>query len=113
MRPVLVALGLWASINVACVRAEEPHVDLVRGLRARGMSDLAVDYLLRLSAHPPEAIRAVLPLELAKARLDVAAGESNEKKRAKQFDEARAAFEGFLKANPNHPLAADAALELA
>ena len=51
------------------------------------MADLAVDYLQRLSDHPPDRLKAILPLEIAKARLDLVAAEGNEKKRSKLFDE--------------------------
>jgi TolA-binding protein len=106
---VCVALGTTAPRVIA----DEPHLEFARALCGRGMPDLAVDYLERLSQRPPNAIRAVLPLELAKARLDLASGEKNERKRARYFDDARQAFELFLKTHPDHPRAADAALDVA
>jgi hypothetical protein len=93
--------------------ADEPHLEFARALRARGMSDLAVDYLQRLSAQPPPGLAAVLSLELARARLDLAAQENDPRRRDTQFRAARAALEQFLRANPRHPKAAEAQCELA
>ena len=55
--------------------AEEPSVqDFVRGLREKRYPDLALDYLKKLSANPPPGLAAVLPLEMARCRLDMAQG---------------------------------------
>src|SRR5205814_340079 len=70
-----VALALALAAAPAC--AEEPHLDFVRGLQARGMADLAADYLQRLAADPPPGLKAVLPLELARARLEQAGQEGD------------------------------------
>lgn len=110
---VFLALAASVGLSFAKTSAEEPHLEFVSGLRQRGMSDLAVAYLERLSANPPPSLAAVMPLELAKARLDLASQEGDSKKRTKQFEEARSAFEKFLATNPNHPRAADARLDLA
>src|SRR5262245_26913097 len=46
-------------------------LDLAHGLREQGLADLAVEYLVGLGAKPlPPGLQAVLPLELAQARLD-------------------------------------------
>ncbi len=107
----ILAVGLGLVPGPA--RAEEPYFDFVRGLRQQGMADLAVDYLQRLSARPPAGLKDVLPLELAKARIDLATQEGNVTRRAAQFAAARAAYETFLKDHPNHPRAIDARLDLA
>ena len=112
MRSVVVAIGI-ALVSTAALRADEPYVEFVRGLRQRGMPDLAVDYLQRLSENAPARLKSILPLEIAKARLDLVAAEGNEKKRAKLFDEARTTYDQFLKADPPPPLAADAAVDVA
>src|SRR5689334_15359487 len=64
----LVFIAFFVCVTVC--RADQPHLDFVRGLQARGMADLAADYLQRLSANPPANLRAILPLELARARLE-------------------------------------------
>jgi hypothetical protein len=110
---VLAALAACAGLAVPPARAEEPHLEFARALRAQGMPDLAADYLQRLSAKPPADLAAVLPLEIAKARLDQAALEGDAKKRDAQFRAAQAAFEQFLTANAQHPQAVEARFELA
>jgi tetratricopeptide (TPR) repeat protein len=86
----------------------------VRDLRARHYDDLALEYLerLRKKEPSPELLRE-LPLELAKTRLDLAAEESDSGKRLAIFEQARAEFEAFLKANPDHPRAGEAKLDVA
>ena len=54
MRSVVVAIGI-GFVAIAALRAEEPQVEFARGLRQRGMADLAVDYLQRLGDHPLRA----------------------------------------------------------
>ena len=56
------------------LRADEPPVlEFVRGLRAQGMPDLALEYLQSKSKNPPANLAPLLPLELAKTRLELAA----------------------------------------
>src|SRR3954447_8341822 len=111
-RPRAVFLALLLTAPAA--RAEEPpYLDFVRGLRARGMPDLAAEYLQHLSAHPPAGLAPLLPLELAKTRIDAAQQEGDERKRAALLTQARTTYEAFLRQNPRGPLAADAALDLA
>ncbi|HEY1375542.1 MAG TPA: hypothetical protein VGF55_02050, partial [Gemmataceae bacterium] len=108
---VLVAL---AGLFAAPARAAEPHLEFARALRENGLPDLAADYLQRLDARKlPADVAALVPLEVARARLDVATQEGDAGKRAKQFAAARAAYEAFLKAHPTHPRAAEAKLDLA
>jgi hypothetical protein len=95
-------------------RAEEPYLQFARKLRENGLPDIAADYLQQLSTRnlPPD-VTALVPLEAARARLDVAVQEGDAKKRNQQFAAARSAYESFLKANPNHPRSAEAKLDLA
>src|SRR5262245_12331381 len=105
--------GLALVAFAAPTLAADPHLEFASALRANGMADLAVDYLERLAKNPPPHLRGILPLELAKARLDLAALESNDRKRNKQFETARSAYNAFLAANPDSPFAAEARLDLA
>lgn len=111
-RTVAVVLGI-ALFGGPVARADEPHLDFVRGLQARGMADLAADYLQRLSANPPANLHAILPLELARARLEQANQEGDDKKRAQLFAVARRDFEAFLDGSRDAKLTARANLELA
>ncbi len=107
-------LAIAAALVAASVPAEEPHLQFARALRENGLPDIAADYLQHLAGRnlPPD-VAALVPLEAARARLDVAVQEGDAKKRNRQFAQARAAYESFLKANPNHPRAAEAKLDLA
>jgi hypothetical protein len=107
------AFILLLAVGVPVARAAEPHLEFVRGLQARGMADLAADYMQRLSANPPENLKAILPLELARARLEQASQEGDDKKRANLFAAARRDFEAFLSTTRDAKLTARANLELA
>jgi hypothetical protein len=113
-RAAVLSLLAAGALVYTPVSATEPHLQFARGLRENGLPDLAVDYLQRLANNnPPADIAALLPLEIARARLDIAVQEGDGKKRNKQFAEARTAYETFLKVNPTHPRAAEAKLDLA
>jgi hypothetical protein len=92
-------------------------LDLVRGLRDHGLSDLALEYLQELEKKPgvSPAIKAEVPLERAKCALEAVDEESDEGTRANLIGEAKEGFTAFLNnpANKNHPRAAEAFLALA
>ena len=102
-------------LSAAPVLAQPPDpTDLARGLREAGMPDLAVEYLDEVAARKPSAAAlAVIPLEKARALLDLADGESDDGRRASLVAEAKAGFEQFLAANPNHARRAEATIMLA
>jgi hypothetical protein len=104
-----------ASLLVApAARAEEPHLELIRGLRAGGEPQLALEYMQeKLSGKLPPEMAVVLSLELARTRVEIARQENEEGKRLALFAAARAEFDSFLKANPNHPLVPQARFEIA
>jgi hypothetical protein len=78
------------------------------------MPDLALEYLKDLEKKPlPEGVGAELPLERAKCLAGAAADEPDEGARANLAAEARAGFDAFLRAAPDHPRAAEAYLALA
>src|SRR5947209_8441072 len=103
-----------AGLVAVPARAEEPYLRYARALCENGLPDVAADYLDQLAKKklPPD-VAALVPLEAARARLDVAIQEGDAKKRKQQFAAARPAYETFLKQNPNHPRAAEAKLDLA
>ena len=106
-------IGTLALLALPLRAEEPPHLEFVRGLRSRGMSDLALQYLQSKGQAPPPELAVILPLELAKTRLELAAVESDYGRRTTLQNQARAEFDLFVKKNPKHPLAADAALEIA
>ena len=110
---VLLIAGTCAALNVPLRAEEPPHLAFVRALRARGMADLALEYLQSQSKNPPADLAPILPLELAKTRLELAASKPDPASRLAEQNQARAEFELFLKNNPQHPLAAEASLEIA
>lgn len=109
-------LFLVAMLSLAgwAVRADEPpHRAFVQGLREKGYTDLALQYLEGLSKKPTPEQAKWLPLELAKTRLDLARDESDPSKRADLFAKARTEFETFINGNKGDPRVAEASLELA
>lgn len=90
-------------------------LDLVRGLRQEGLSDLAVELLGELDQRPgvPGAVKAELPLERARCLLDAADDEPDEATRLSLVGEAKDGFTAFLQKSPGHPRAAEAYLALA
>ncbi|MBY0513307.1 MAG: hypothetical protein K2P78_05280 [Gemmataceae bacterium] len=90
-------------------------LDLVKGLREQGMSDLALEYLKDLETSPalsPEQ-KATIPLEKAKCQLEAADDEPDEAARASLVAEATVGFREFLRLNGKHPRAAEASTALA
>lgn len=107
------ALALLVVSELASPADEPPHLQFVQGLRDRRMPDYALKYLEILSQNPPADLKALLPLELAKTRVELAALESDPARRSALFDQARNEFDTFVKTNPGHPLATGANLEIA
>src|SRR5437899_1430013 len=109
---ILATLLALAVFSLAA-RGDEPHLDLIRGLRAQGEPGLAMDYIQAKLATPPESLKGLLPLEIARTRVELALQESEEGKRLAMFALARTEFETFLKTNAAHPLAPQASFEIA
>jgi hypothetical protein len=94
--------------------SEEPYLEFARRLRENGMPDIAADYLQHLAERKPSAeVSALIPLELGRARFDVAVREGDLKKRNQQFSAARSAYESFLTTHRDDPRFAEIQLELA
>lgn len=120
--PVGLILALAAAVVVPLDRADaqppaasSSPLDLVKGLRDQGMSDLALEYLKDLETSPalPAAAKAMIPLEKAKCQLEAAEDEPDEAARGSLVAEATIGFREFLSRNPKHPRAAEAAIALA
>ncbi|MFO0806801.1 MAG: hypothetical protein U0791_27160 [Gemmataceae bacterium] len=92
-------------------------IDLVRGLRENGMSDLALEYLADLDKKPgvPDAVKQLLPLERAKCQLESAVDEPDEGTRISMVGEAKEGFLTFVRnpKNAGHPRLPEAFLALA
>jgi hypothetical protein len=111
--------AVFAVVLITCsseILAQEPvpHMEMIRGLRAQGEPVLALQYIEeRLGKKVPPEMAAVLRLETARTRLEIALQENEEGKRLAMFGQARAEFEAFLKNYPGHPLAPQANFEIA
>src|SRR5215475_4110839 len=115
MKRPLTLLALTAVLAAAgpLPADEVPHLEFVRELRSR-YPDLALEYLNNLrQANPPPDVAAVIPLELAKVRLDLATTEADSGRRLDLYNKARAEIQEFIDKNPNNPLVGDARLEVA
>jgi prefoldin subunit 5 len=116
MRRALLALGLSFAFAVPSFAQLPSQLELVRALRQNGMIDLAVQRLEELKANPslvaPEEAK-IIPLELARIRLEEAARETEDSRRSTLIGQARASFDEFIKDNATHPMAAQANVELA
>ncbi len=100
-------------VSHASAQPSDP-IDLARGLRENGSADLAIEYLLDLAKkNPNPGTLSVIPLERARAKLELASGESDDRKRTALVTEAKADFDKFLASNATHPRRAEAALSLA
>src|SRR5207244_10493088 len=90
----LAAIALLAAAAPAV--GEEPHLEMIRGLRAAGEPELAIQYIEeQIPKNLPPQLAQVIALELARTRVEVARAESEEGKRVALFAAARAEFENF------------------
>ena len=107
----LVALALAPSRSA---HAEEEFERFVASLKEDGLYDLALEYIRLMKDSPliSNALREELPLKEGELLVDSAQAERDTATKFKQLDQARERFESFIKANPSHPKAADAELQL-
>lgn len=116
MRRVNLALALTLVASTPGFAQLASPLELVRGLRQHGLIDLAVQRLEELKANPalisPEEAK-LIPLELARIRLEEASRESEDSRRATLIGQAKASFDEFIRENPTHPMAAQANVEIA
>jgi hypothetical protein len=115
MRRALLALGF--SLAATPLFADQPsQLELVRALRTSGLVDLAVQRLEELKnkkglLSAEEA--KLIPLELARIKLEEASRESEDSRRASLIGQAKNSFDEFIRNNPTHPMAAQANVEIA
>jgi tetratricopeptide (TPR) repeat protein len=118
---VRMSFRLWvlsvvlALVVAAPVAAQAPSpLDLVRGMREAGMSDLAMEYLKEIENKPiSENDKKAISLERARCLLDLAEVEPDESTRTSMIGEAKEGFSDFLLKNPSHPRASEASIALA
>ncbi|RLS52681.1 MAG: hypothetical protein DWH91_16110 [Planctomycetota bacterium] len=105
-------IGALLSLLFWCLptQAAEPVQEFLEGLRDRGYYDIAIQYLDQLEQRPslsPEQ-RELLPFERAQTLKTGALLLNSAEAQRQQLDAARAAYQQFSKASPNHALAAKA-----
>lgn len=90
--------------------AAEPYLQFVQGLRERQYYDYALLYLDQIAAKPntPAEIKQVIPYQKAITLQESARRNRSADRQLEQLNQAEAFLEEFVKANPNHPNAADA-----
>lgn len=100
---------VWlASANISF--AVEPYLEFVQGLRERQYYDYALLYLDQIAAkdNTPAEIKQVIPYQKAIILQESARTNRSADRQLEQLNQAEAYLEEFVKANPNHPSAADA-----
>ncbi len=103
------AFAVSAVLIALSLPAAEPHLRFLAGLKDRGYSDIALDYLQTLESDPktPADVREVIPFERAQILIDGGASGSLEQQRT-QLDQAESNLDRFIKTSPGHPLAGQA-----
>jgi outer membrane protein assembly factor BamD (BamD/ComL family) len=93
----------------------ERELRFLRGLRERGYFDLALEYTQRLLAAPdtPADLKAALDYEVGRGLLEQATETADLERRQTLLEQARQKLDEFTKANPNHPVASEALVQLA
>lgn len=111
-----IALGavLAGFAYVPTAAAAEPFEPFLDGLRRRGMFDMALEYLdwARTSPLVSADDRQALDYQAAVTLVEGAKLNTDPQKRLEQLERAREKFTAFVSAQPNHPSAGAAGLQL-
>ena len=109
-------LGLGVS-GTAVKGSEDPRTALrfLQELRDRGLHDLALEFIDQLRSDPqlPADLKVVLDYQEGRTQIDEAAKSSDLVRRRELLEQARTKLEGFVKAQPSHPLAREALVQIA
>src|SRR3954469_19408421 len=108
---------LFLTLIAADVRAfaVEPAAEFVKGLQARGLHSLALDYLEEMKTSPlaNDAVRRQIPYLRGEALIEQSRQSPDPATRTKLLDEARQELEQFAELNPHSIDGAEAQLQLA
>jgi len=113
---LLAALATLVVTLSSFAAGEAPYAEDMRfisELRTHGYSDLAREYLDKLSKTAPPELKKVLPLEIALTNMEAAGDEPDSGKRLALYTQARVEFEKFIRDNPKHPRADEARFDIA
>ncbi len=99
----LVSLA-WMIGCLGVARAEEPAEAFLQALKSRGYYPLALEYLQRLETNPsiPAEFRERLDYERGEVYIPAALAERQTSKKQELLNQAEAAFDRFIKNQPNH-----------
>lgn len=111
----IVAVLTLELVFPPALKAAEPYLEFVQGLRDRQYFDSAMSYLEVIEARDnvPKEIKDVISFEKAVTLLDSSRFSQNPDVQAEKLDKAQAYLEQFIKDSPNHSLLATANTELA
>jgi len=106
-------LALCAALALPS-QAAEPFREFLDGLRGRDLHDVALDYIEQCRTNPSidDETRVTLDFEQGRLLVEGARSIRDIQRRTNQLDTARAKFEAFIQANPEHPLAPSASTQL-
>ncbi|MDE2507817.1 MAG: hypothetical protein KGM43_11445, partial [Planctomycetota bacterium] len=115
-----VIAGCCMLAGVVTTRAsaqEDPRtaVKFAQALRERGYFDLAAEFLesIRDQKSMPPELRSMVDYELGRISVDEASRTGDLVRRQELLDQARKKLDAFVTANPNHPRASEAMVQLA
>jgi tetratricopeptide (TPR) repeat protein len=108
----VLAFALALSCGLSC--AAEPFHAFLDGLLRRQMFDMARAYLEQSKSNPliSEETRQRIPYEEGRLLIEEAASIGELAGRTRRLDEAQARLQEFIHAHPDHPVAAEATVQL-
>jgi tetratricopeptide (TPR) repeat protein len=111
LRCISALLSLWIAGNAAAV---EPADEFLKGLRERGLNELALDYLelMKTSQAVDDEFRETIPYYRGVVLIEQSRLSADSATRARLLDDARSELERFAAANPENVAGAEATLEL-
>lgn len=114
-----VAIAALAVVPAAgnAARAEDARTAqrFLQELRDKGFHDLALEFIDRLRGDPgvPADQKVLLDYQAGRTEIDEASKTGDLIRRRELLDQARGRLETFIKAQPNHPLAREALVQVA
>jgi tetratricopeptide (TPR) repeat protein len=110
----VLTIGLLGPLLTA---GEDSRIALrfLQELRDHGLHDEALHYIDQLRADPglPANVKMVLDYQEGRTQIDEASKTGDLVRRRELLEEARTKLDGFVKAQPNHPLAREALVQMA
>lgn len=114
LRSLIGALLLVAVCQASLLRADEPTLEFLAGLRAREYYDTALEYLdyLEKKGDLSPEVKQAIPYERAVTLSADAREQRNPENQSKQLETARTLLQQFIQSSPRHVKAAEANSDL-